>query len=64
MTSIIFLFKLVHLNDLFCDELVDDIVEEVDIKGVLKSSIFWDRIGAIRSSLAALYDAVRRRDAV
>ena len=40
MTSIIFLFELVHLNDLFCDEKVDDIVEEVDVKGVLKYLIF------------------------
>ena len=40
MTSIIFLFDLVHLYDLFCDELVDDIVEEIDVKEVLKSSIF------------------------
>ena len=70
MTSIIFLFELVHLNDLFCDELVDDIVEEVDVKGVLKSSIFVVQkatapksgvefrqgpLGAIRSSLATSY---------
>ena len=34
MTSIIFLFELVHINDLFCD-----IVEEVKIKRVLKPSI-------------------------
>ena len=40
MTSIIFLFELVHLNGLFCDEKVDDIVDEVEVKGVLKSSIF------------------------
>ena len=72
MTSIIFLFDLVHL---FCDELVHDIVEEVDVKGVLKSSIFavqkattpktglefrQGSIGAIRSSLATL----RRRAAL
>ena len=35
MTSIIFFFELVHLNNLFCD-----IVEEVDVKRVLKSSIY------------------------
>ena len=40
MTSIIFHFDLVHLYDLFCDELVDDIVEEFDVKEVLKSSMF------------------------
>ena len=34
MISIIFHFELVHLNDLFCDE-VDDIVKAVDVKGVL-----------------------------
>ena len=71
MTSIIFLFELVHLNNLFCD-----IVEEVDVKGVLKSSLFVVQkatapkngvefrqrsIGAIRNSLATSYDAVRRR---
>ena len=75
MTSIIFLFELVHLNEFFCDE-VDDIIEEVDVKEVLKSSIFvvqkatapksgvefrQGSIGAIRSSLATSYDAVRRR---
>ena len=76
MTSIIFLFDLVHLYDLFCDELVDDIVKEVDVKGVLKSSKFvvqkatapksgvelrqWS-IGTIRSSLATSYDTSRRR---
>ena len=42
MTSIIFLFEMVHLKD-------DDFDEEVDVKGVLKSSIFvvqknWGRI--------------------
>ena len=71
MTSIIFLFELVHPNDIFCD-----IVKEVDVKRVLKSSIFvvqkatapksgiefrQGSIGAIRSSLATSYDAVRRR---
>ena len=40
MTSIIFLFELAHLYDLFCDDYVDDIVEEVGVKGVLKSLIF------------------------
>ena len=70
MTSIIFLFELVYLNDLFCY-----IVEEVDVKRVLKSSIFvvqkatapksglefrQGSIGAIRSSLATL----RRRAAL
>ena len=71
ITSIIFLFDLVHLNDLFCD-----IVEEVDVKRVLKSSIFvvqkatapktgvefrQGSIGAIRISLATSYDVWRRR---
>ena len=55
-----------------------DIVEEVDVKEVLKSSIFvvqkatapksgvefrQGSIGAIRSSLATSYDASRRRAA-
>ena len=40
MTAIIFLFDLVHLDDLFCDEYVDDFVKEVVVKGVLKFSIF------------------------
>ena len=76
MTSIIFLFELVHLNDLFCDEWVDDIVEEVDVKGVLNSSIFvvqkanapkigvefrQGSIGAISSSVAMSYNVWRRR---
>ena len=67
MTSIIFLFDMVHLYDLFCDELVDDIVEEIDIKEILKSSILvvqkatapkfgvefcQGSIGAIKSSYA------------
>ena len=75
MSSIIFLFELVHLNDHFWDELVDDIVEEVDVKGVLKSSIFvvqkatapktgeefhQGSIGAISSSLATSCDVWRR----
>ena len=71
MTSIIFLFELVHLNDLIYDEWVNDIVEEVDFKGVLKSSIFvvqkatapksgiefrQGSLGAFRSSLATSRD--------
>ena len=71
MTSIIFLFELLLLNDLFCDEEVDDIVEEVDVKWVLKISIFavhkanpqkigvefrQGSIGAINSSVATSYD--------
>ena len=78
MTSIIFHFDLVHLYDLFCDELFDDIVEEFDVKEVLKSSIFvvqkatapksgvefrQGSIGFIKSSLARSYDASRRRAA-
>ena len=70
--------ELVHLYDLFCDEKVDDIFEEVGDKGVLKSLIFvvqkanapktgiefrQGSIGAIRSSLATSYDAWRRRAA-
>ena len=61
MTSIIFLFELVHLNDLFCD-----IVEEVDIKGVLKSLIVGVQkatVGAIRNILATSYDVWQRRAA-
>ena len=74
-SSVICVFELVYLIDLLCDEYVDDIVKEVDVKGVLKSSIFVIQkatasktgvqfcqrsIGAIRSSLATSYDAVRR----
>ena len=70
ITSIIFLFNLVHLNDLFCD-----IVEEVNVKGVLKSLIFvvqkatapktgaefhQGSIGAISSSLATSCNVWRR----
>ena len=66
MTSIIYLFELVHLNDLF-DEYVANVVKEVNVKEALKSSIFvvqkattpkngvefcQGSIGAIRSSLA------------
>ena len=66
MTSIICLFKLVHLNDLLFDEWVDHVVKEV-----LKSSIFvvhkaaapkngiefrQGPNGTIRSSLATLPD--------
>ena len=40
MTSIIFLFELVHLNDLSCYEYIDDIVKDIDVKWVLKSSKF------------------------
>ena len=71
MTSLIFLFELVHLNDLLCDEYVDSIVEEVDVKGVLKFLIFvvqkatapktgvefrQGSTSAIRSSLATSRD--------
>ena len=54
MTSIIYLFELVNLNDLLFDEWVDHVVKEVNVKEILKSSIFvvqmaatpkkWDRI--------------------
>ena len=40
MTSIIFLLKLVHYSDLLFDEYIDDVVEEVNAKEALKSSIF------------------------
>ena len=67
---------LVHLNDLLNDILFDDVVEEVDVKWVLKSSIFvvqkanapkigvefrQGSIGAISSSVATSYDVWRRR---
>ena len=76
MTSIIFLFKLVHLNDLLFNEKVHDVVEEVNVKEALKSSIFdvqkaaapknivefrQSSIGTIRSSLATSYDVWRCR---
>ena len=75
MTSIIFLFELVNLNDLFCDEWLNDIVEDVDVKWVLKSSIFavqktntpkvdiefrQGSIGAISSSVAMSYNIWQR----
>ena len=40
MTSIICLFKLVHLNDLLFGEWVDHVVKEVNVKDALKLSIF------------------------
>ena len=72
MTSIIWLFALVHLNDLFFDEWVNHVVKEANVKEALKSSIFvvqkaaapksgiefrQGSIGTIRSSLATSYDA-------
>ena len=72
MTSIIFLLKLVHFNDLLFNEYIDDVVKEVNAKEALKSSIFvvqkaaapktgvefrQGSIGTIRSSLATSYDA-------
>ena len=68
--------KLVHLNDLLFNEKVHDVVEEVNVKEDLKSSIFdvqkaaapknivefrQSSIGTIRSSLATSYDVWRRR---
>ena len=68
--------KLVHLNDLLFNEKVHDVVEEVNVKEALKSSIFdvqkaaapknivefrQSSIGTIRSSLATSYDVWRRR---
>ena len=73
MTSNIFFFQ---LNDLLFDEWVANIVKEVNVKEVLKSSIFvvqkatapkdgvefcQGSIGTIKSSLAMSYDAWRRR---
>ena len=67
---VLVLFKLVHLNDLFCNEQVDDIVKEIKVKGVLKSSIYvvqeatapksgvefrQGSFGVIRSSIATSY---------
>ena len=40
MTSIIFLLKLVYFSDLLFDEYIDDVVEEVNAKEALKSSVF------------------------
>ena len=74
MTSIIFLLKLVHFNDLLFNEYIDDVVEEVNAKEALKSSIFvvqkaaapktgvesrQSSIGTIRSSLATSYDVAK-----
>ena len=68
--------KLVHLNDLLFNEKVHDVVEEVNVKEALKSSIFdvqkaaapknivefrQSSTGIIRSSLATSYDVWRRR---
>ena len=78
MTSIIFLLKLVHVNDLLFNEYIDDVVEEVNAKEALKSSIFvvqkaaapktgvvfrQSSIRTIRSSLATSYDVWRRHAA-
>ena len=71
MTSIICLFKLVHLNGLHYDEWVNHVVKELNVEGALKSSIFvvqkaaapktgvefhQGSIGIIRSSLATPWD--------
>ena len=40
MTSMIGLFELVNLNDLLFDEWVDHVVQEINVKEALKSSIF------------------------
>ena len=76
MISIICLFELLNLNDLLFDEWVDHVIEEVNVKEALKSSIFVVQMAAapkigvefrqgsnatIRSSLATLYDLSRRR---
>ena len=68
--------KLVHLNDLLFNEKVHDVVEEVNVKEDLKSSIFdvqkaaapknivefrQSSTGTVRSSLATSYDVWRRR---
>ena len=75
-TSIIRLFELACLNDLLFNHYANDIIEEVDVKDALKSSIFivqkaaapktgvefrQGSIGTIRSSLATSHDASRRR---
>ena len=71
MTSIICLFKLVHLNGLLFDEWVDHVVKELNIEDALKSSILvvqkaaapkngvefcQGSNGTIRSSLAMSYN--------
>ena len=76
MISIIFLLKLVHVNDLLFNEYINDVVEEVNAKEALKSSIFvvqkaaapktgvesrQSSVDTIRSSLATSYDVLRRR---
>ena len=76
MTSIIFLLKLVQFNDLLFNEYIDDVIEEVNAKEALKSSIFvvqkaaapkngvefcQGSIDTIRCSLATLYGVWRRR---
>ena len=76
MTSIIFLLKLVYFSDLLFDEYIDDVVEEVNAKKALKSSVFvvqkdaapktgvesrQSSIGTIRSCLATSYDVWLRR---
>ena len=76
MSSIISLFKLVHLNDILFDEWVDHVVKEVNVRGALKLAIFVAKMtatpknviefcqcsnGTIRSSLATLDDVSRRR---
>ena len=71
MTSIICLFKLVHLNGLRFDEWVNHVVKELNVEEALKLSIFvvqkaaapktgvefrQGSNGTIRSSLATSYD--------
>ena len=79
MKSIIFPFKLAHLNNLLFDKWVDHVVKEVIVKEALKLSIFvvqkaaapksgvkfrQGSNGTIRSSLATSYDVSRRRACV
>ena len=73
MTSIICLFKLVHLNGLLSDVWVDHVVKELNVKEALKLSFFvvqkaaapkngvefcQGSNGTIRSSPATSYDVV------
>ena len=76
VTSIICLFKLVHLNDHLFDQYANNVVEEVNVKEALKLSISvvqkaaapkngvkfsQGSNGTIRSILAMSYDVWRHR---
>ena len=52
MTSLICPFKLVHFNGLLFDEWVDHVVNEVNVKEALKSSIFVEHMATAPKNFA------------